>query len=285
MSCGQRWIQVDAFPLQRDIASFCYRWWVDSTAEIPKCWLKRRPRLEIVSAATEIDAYGLAGSTMESKLSLLGKQEGVAQISTAPRMVDCCHVEMTVTLKRLGNPFSSRGGRLPGTREGTSLRGAKAADWAAEKTACPMELCLRILSRFPPQPAWWSPKGLATAWQRGYLRPSKISGDPTSTSGYRSGNPYMCLGALVSFYQFLPVVRGNKSCRSSDTIMPPLCKLLDLCIFCSLSGVAIDTHEWELAHEPVHKLCQSLWLQWHLAFSLLFNLHHQKCPLIIWPLP
>ena len=43
------------------------------------------------------------------------------RFSTAPRMVDCCHVEMTVTSKWLGNPFSSRGGRF--RHAGSGCRG------------------------------------------------------------------------------------------------------------------------------------------------------------------
>ena len=53
-------------------------------------------------------------------------------------------------------------------REGTSLRGARAADCAAEKTASRRELCRNILSAFPPQPTWWSPNVSAGVRQTGH---------------------------------------------------------------------------------------------------------------------
>ena len=62
----------------------------------------------------------------------------------------------------------------PGTKDGTSFLGAKAAIWAAEKTASQIELCRYIRSPLPPHPTWWSPYGSAITWQMDILPPSKL---------------------------------------------------------------------------------------------------------------
>ena len=54
-------------------------------------------------------------------------------------------------------------GRLlePGTREGASFRGHRAAVWAAEEMTSLMALCRKMRSPLPPHPTSWSPKGSA----------------------------------------------------------------------------------------------------------------------------
>ena len=71
-----------------------------------------------------------------------------------------------------------------GIKDDTSLRGARAADWAAEKIASRRELCRAILSPLPPHPTWWSPYGSATGVaNKGTGRHLRKSGAPASIEG------------------------------------------------------------------------------------------------------
>ena len=54
-----------------------------------------------------------------------------------------------------------------GTRLGVSFDGARAADWAAQKTTSRMELWREMRSPLPPHPTWWSPNGSAVPWHSG----------------------------------------------------------------------------------------------------------------------
>ena len=146
----------------------------ESEVFTPKRCPRRRPRLARVSTVkalipprvsitigTNVTPAAAQAASCADVFLASPTRRAWPWVEAAPLTVARCIVEITVTSKAAGWPRFQQGRKMSagrlwelGMRDGTSLRGASAADWAAEKTASRSALCLRILSPFPPHPTW-----------------------------------------------------------------------------------------------------------------------------------
>ena len=189
---GWRLIHSDAFPFHRVIEIRWARWRKDSLVVTPRRWAWRRLFLKMVEHMSSFQPPK-ASTTRGTKSTPAERQcsawaalflfsatcRAWPATEEAPDNVNCCNGEITVTSRAVGWCLTQFGmkisaGRLqdPGIREGTSLRGQRAADWAAEKTTSQMALCRMMRLLLPPQPTWWSPKTSAGLRQSGQVNSS-----------------------------------------------------------------------------------------------------------------
>ena len=158
---GNRWSQREAFPLQRQIAHLSNRWRVVSDGGTPSRWPSTRPMLERVLAARSLQPPRVSNKTGTNATPTAWHWAACWAIFlfsptvkacpctlAAPCKVSCCKVEITEISRAAGRPLSQFGRKTSagrdweqGTRDGNSFLGARAAVWAAEKTASRMELC------------------------------------------------------------------------------------------------------------------------------------------------
>ena len=150
---GNRWSQRAAFPRQRETEQRWKRWRIESAGETPKRWPRRRPILDnevVVASLMPPRASKARGMKETPTARQAGAWADIFRCSAtarawpaeeaAPWRVRGWRGEMTVTSIAAGWPRSQLGRRMsagrlcdPGMREGTSFRGAKAAERAAWK--------------------------------------------------------------------------------------------------------------------------------------------------------